>query len=78
MDHTIFSTDHTLVEIVKSRATGTMSEIWHWEVTIAVNQLTYKGKAVEVSRNAVIGWGELASDQPLNEMIERCKYYMSR
>lgn len=78
MEHKIFSTKHSMVEIVKPNGNGTMSETWCWEVTIAVNETTYKGKAVEASRGAVIKWAELTSMDPLSEMIEHCKAHMER
>lgn len=80
MEHKIFSTECSMVEIVKARDFngGEFGEIWQWEVTIAIHQTTYKGKAAESNRKVTLDWVELTTNQPLNEMIERCKKYMNR
>jgi hypothetical protein len=79
MNHKIYSTDHSLVEIEKVSSfgdIGTKTETWSWEITIANNQKEYKGKAIESRGRGEINWVNLTSSQPFTEMINHCKRCM--
>ncbi|MDE0581509.1 hypothetical protein ON064_00400 [Planococcus sp. A6] len=87
MEHKIFhDTTTKLVEIEKTKPFngGTWTDIWNWDISIAVykgeTEDTFKGRAIEAKRGVVIPWMEISSDgdYSLSEMIEECKKYMGK
>jgi hypothetical protein len=79
MQHTIYNTRYYLAEIDSTKSFGSdgiIVETWQWEITIAVHETTYKGKAVSTRKGALIDWVELKSMHPDDEMIGNCKNYM--
>ncbi|UPK43219.1 hypothetical protein [Paenibacillus pabuli] len=80
MEHTLYHTTLHVVEIVnvtRLDSIGEKSETWIWEIIIADQGTTYKGKATESRKNQFIDWVELKSVQPLSEMIDIYKKKVS-
>lgn len=83
MEHKIMNTELHVVRIINEKpfgSNGTWKDEWIWEVVIAdansdENVVCY-GKAISNKPNKEIPWIELKTIQPLDEIIEMCKYQM--
>ncbi|KAF0822526.1 hypothetical protein V7200_03625 [Cytobacillus firmus] len=73
--------DHYLLEIddvFYGGDNGKIYKTWSWEVYIAVNDMEYKGMAIERSKNEIIPWTTLLEHEYGNEIIKLCQERMSQ